>query len=310
MPRVPSRASAPASRTRARRSSAPRWRGSSPRRASTSTSRPAASCTSRCTPASRPTRIVFHGNNKSSDGAARRARRGRRADRRRLVRRARPARGARGATARAASAVLVRVTPGVEAHTHEYIETGTDDSKFGFGLQSGDALARGAARASRAARCGSPACTATSGRRCSGSTRSRPRSIAWSGSCATVETRDRRDGRRAEPRRRARRALRRERRRAVDRAVRRPRCTRRSRRRSPRTACGRARRSTVEPGRSIAGAGGPHALHGRHDQGDPGRAHLRRGRRRHERQPAAGHLRRAVRGVPPGARRPRRARRS
>jgi diaminopimelate decarboxylase len=37
-------------------------------------------------------------------------------------------------------AVLVRVTPGVEAHTHEYIETGTDDSKFGFGLQSGDAL--------------------------------------------------------------------------------------------------------------------------------------------------------------------------
>jgi diaminopimelate decarboxylase len=37
-------------------------------------------------------------------------------------------------------AVLVRVTPGVEAHTHEYIETGTDDSKFGFGLQTGDAM--------------------------------------------------------------------------------------------------------------------------------------------------------------------------
>jgi diaminopimelate decarboxylase len=36
--------------------------------------------------------------------------------------------------------VLVRVTPGVEAHTHEYIETGTEDSKFGFGLQNGDAL--------------------------------------------------------------------------------------------------------------------------------------------------------------------------
>jgi len=36
-------------------------------------------------------------------------------------------------------AVLIRVTPGVEAHTHEYIETGTDDSKFGFSLQSGDA---------------------------------------------------------------------------------------------------------------------------------------------------------------------------
>jgi diaminopimelate decarboxylase len=37
-------------------------------------------------------------------------------------------------------ALLVRVTPGVEAHTHEYIETGTDDSKFGFGLHTGDAL--------------------------------------------------------------------------------------------------------------------------------------------------------------------------
>jgi diaminopimelate decarboxylase len=36
--------------------------------------------------------------------------------------------------------VLVRVTPGVEAHTHEFIETGTEDSKFGFGLANGDAL--------------------------------------------------------------------------------------------------------------------------------------------------------------------------
>jgi len=38
------------------------------------------------------------------------------------------------------SRVLVRVTPGVEAHTHEFIETGTVDSKFGFGLQNGDAM--------------------------------------------------------------------------------------------------------------------------------------------------------------------------
>jgi diaminopimelate decarboxylase len=36
--------------------------------------------------------------------------------------------------------IMVRVTPGVEAHTHEFIETGTDDSKFGFSLQGGDAL--------------------------------------------------------------------------------------------------------------------------------------------------------------------------
>jgi diaminopimelate decarboxylase len=35
--------------------------------------------------------------------------------------------------------VLVRVTPGVEAHTHEYVMTGQDDSKFGFGLSSGAA---------------------------------------------------------------------------------------------------------------------------------------------------------------------------
>jgi diaminopimelate decarboxylase len=35
--------------------------------------------------------------------------------------------------------VLVRVTPGVEAHTHEYIATGADDSKFGFTLSNGSA---------------------------------------------------------------------------------------------------------------------------------------------------------------------------
>lgn len=35
--------------------------------------------------------------------------------------------------------VLIRVTPGVSAHTHEYIATGQVDSKFGFGLQNGDA---------------------------------------------------------------------------------------------------------------------------------------------------------------------------
>ena len=35
--------------------------------------------------------------------------------------------------------VLVRVTPGVEAHTHEYIATGADDSKFGFTVSSGAA---------------------------------------------------------------------------------------------------------------------------------------------------------------------------
>ncbi|UII56430.1 diaminopimelate decarboxylase [Cytobacillus spongiae] len=35
--------------------------------------------------------------------------------------------------------ILLRVTPGVEAHTHDYIMTGQDDSKFGFGITNGQA---------------------------------------------------------------------------------------------------------------------------------------------------------------------------
>ncbi|SDW18326.1 diaminopimelate decarboxylase [Marinococcus luteus] len=34
---------------------------------------------------------------------------------------------------------LIRTTPGIEAHTHEYISTGQEDSKFGFDLTSGQA---------------------------------------------------------------------------------------------------------------------------------------------------------------------------
>jgi diaminopimelate decarboxylase len=85
-----------------------------------------------------PDRIVFHGNNKSPAElrAALGAAVGRivvdsfdEIDQLELL-----------AADRAAPGVLVRVTPGVEAHTHEFIETGTEDSKFGFGLQNGDAL--------------------------------------------------------------------------------------------------------------------------------------------------------------------------
>ncbi len=36
-------------------------------------------------------------------------------------------------------AVLVRVTPGVEAHTHEFVRTGGEDTKFGFSVASGAA---------------------------------------------------------------------------------------------------------------------------------------------------------------------------
>jgi diaminopimelate decarboxylase len=40
-----------------------------------------------------------------------------------------------------APAVVLRITPGVHAHTHQYIATGQDDSKFGFNLGNGAAAA-------------------------------------------------------------------------------------------------------------------------------------------------------------------------
>ncbi|MHB8220493.1 MAG: diaminopimelate decarboxylase [Acidimicrobiales bacterium] len=47
--------------------------------------------------------------------------------------------GAPGAASRRRPRVLVRVTPGVEVHTHEYVRTGQADSKFGFSMASGAA---------------------------------------------------------------------------------------------------------------------------------------------------------------------------
>ena len=44
--------------------------------------------------------------------------------------------------------VMLRITPGVHAHTHEFIATGQDDSKFGFNLGNGDAM-RAVERADR-----------------------------------------------------------------------------------------------------------------------------------------------------------------
>ncbi|MCA9687592.1 MAG: protein kinase, partial [Myxococcales bacterium] len=38
-----------------------------------------------------------------------------------------------------APAVLLRITPGIHAHTHEFVQTGQDDSKFGFFLLAGRA---------------------------------------------------------------------------------------------------------------------------------------------------------------------------
>lgn len=36
--------------------------------------------------------------------------------------------------------VLLRVKPGIEAHTHEFIMTGQNDSKFGYGIADGEAM--------------------------------------------------------------------------------------------------------------------------------------------------------------------------
>jgi diaminopimelate decarboxylase len=80
-------------------------------------------------------RIVFHGNNKSPDelDQARKAGVGRIVvdsfeEMERIAR------------AGVESKLLVRVTPGVEAHTHEFVQTGQEDSKFGFSLADGIAL--------------------------------------------------------------------------------------------------------------------------------------------------------------------------
>jgi len=85
-----------------------------------------------------PDRMVMHGNNKSDEeiGTALHAGIGRIvvdsfADLDRIERIA----GELGGTPK----VSVRVTPGVEAHTHEYVMTGQVDSKFGLGLASGAA---------------------------------------------------------------------------------------------------------------------------------------------------------------------------
>ena len=59
--------------------------------------------------------------------------------------------------------VLLRVTAGVEAHTHEYIATAHEDQKFGFSIAEGDAFAAMSRVAEPPARAGA-ACTPTSGR--------------------------------------------------------------------------------------------------------------------------------------------------
>ncbi|HEV2761206.1 MAG TPA: diaminopimelate decarboxylase, partial [Acidimicrobiales bacterium] len=84
-----------------------------------------------------PERIVLHGNNKSLDELQRAHELGVRVvvdsfDELARLERLHEEYGRH-------TRVMVRVTPGVEAHTHEYVMTGQVDSKFGLGLASGDA---------------------------------------------------------------------------------------------------------------------------------------------------------------------------
>ena len=90
-------------------------------------------------------RLVLHGNNKGDDEIARAVDAGvgrividsfDEIDRLERLLAAGP--GASAAASRP-QPVLVRVTPGVEAHTHEYVMTGQEDTKFGFSLASGAA---------------------------------------------------------------------------------------------------------------------------------------------------------------------------
>jgi diaminopimelate decarboxylase len=88
-----------------------------------------------------PARIVFHGNNKSDAEVTA----GVEAGVGRFVvdsfdELARLERASHLHAGAQRPAVLVRVTPGVEAHTHEFIETGTQASKFGFTVSDGVAL--------------------------------------------------------------------------------------------------------------------------------------------------------------------------
>jgi len=90
-------------------------------------------------------RLVLHGNNKSEEelAAALAAGVGRividsfdEIDR---IERLALAAGGDGAPPLRRPRVLARITPGVEVHTHEFVRTGQEDSKFGFGLASGAA---------------------------------------------------------------------------------------------------------------------------------------------------------------------------
>ena len=89
-----------------------------------------------------PAHLVLHGNNKSDDELTRALRVGVGrivVDSFDEIERLTRLVGDEGRHGDRPQAVMVRVTPGVEAHTHDFVRTGQEDSKFGFGLASGAA---------------------------------------------------------------------------------------------------------------------------------------------------------------------------
>ena len=240
-------------------------------------------------------RMLLHGNNKSSAelAAALDAGVGRVVvDSLQEVERLSALCVARGVTQR----VLVRVTVGVEAHTHEFIATAHEDQKFGFSLAGGEALDGRP-----------PRCRPRPGLELVGLHSHIGSQIFDAGGFEVAahrvvgllaEVRDELGAelRRAQPRRRAGHRLhqrRRPGRRARDGAL-----------------AGRHRRAGVPGGRPAAAVAGHragprhrrardgHRLRGRHGEGGRGPAHLRLGRRRHERQHPHRALRRRLHGDP------------
>ena len=85
-------------------------------------------------------RIVFHGNNKKRSELEQAVENGVGAvvvDNLTELETLETIAGERGATV----GIMLRIKPGVDAHTHDFIRTGQIDSKFGFALETGEAFA-------------------------------------------------------------------------------------------------------------------------------------------------------------------------
>ena len=176
--------------------------------------------------------------------------------------------------------VQVRVTPGIHAHTHEYVATGQDDSKFGFNLANGDALRRssGSAQGDFAelvgvhCHIGSNVFEASSFAQAAEVMAEFVQplglpELTLGGGLGVAYVAGEEAPTITEWGRRARQGHER-----------------------PRRPGARRTRPSDRRLRS------DHGLHGRHGQADPRHPHVRRRRRRHERQPSPGALRQRLRG--------------